>query len=65
MSMVNYVMKRANDKQQQAIGQDKLINEQLILLNEGTRHARKIDKDSEHYTDDDIDSILHDNYRKD
>lgn len=63
LSLANMFMKRLSDAQQQQIGADRVVKDNLVDLIQVTNIAKEVDVASDYYTDDDIDNILQDHYR--
>jgi len=58
-------MRRASDKQQQQIGEDRAIKNNLVSILVQVKTGKRIDAESKRYTDDDIDRILSGHFRSD
>ncbi len=65
LSLVRIVMRRASDKQQQQIGEDRAIKNNLVSILVQVKTGKRIDAESKRYTDDDIDRILSGHFRSD
>ena len=63
LGIVNMLLKRANDHQQQELGRDRNIKNNLANILVRVRTGKRIDAESERYTDADIDRILQDSFR--
>lgn len=63
LQLVTTIVRSRSDKEQQEIGKNELVRQQLAELAVRTQIARKIDLDSEGWDREHIDRILHDRFR--
>ena len=64
LQLVNKFMDRLNDKEQQEIGKNRAIKSSLANILVQVTEGKRIDAASEHYSDVDVDNILHGSFRK-
>ena len=65
LGIVNMLIRRASDKQQQKIGADRVIKNNLVNILIRVKTGKRIDAESQHYSDDDVDRILSGHFRSD
>ena len=63
LTIVNMLMQRASDKQQQEIGSDRVTKNNLANILVRVKTGKRIDAGSEHYDDAAVDRILRDHFR--